>query len=390
MKKKLLFVAFFMQPDGCGACSSVVNFVHNFENDFDIDIAVIDESHGSFETIKNKCKIIKVCENTRNELLPKQEIKERSSISLKIRNFLKRSSSIKKIHNIFSKPKPQFVLQNTKFLKLDKKYDIVTQLSAFDPYMSKFANNYVNANKKFAFIHADFTLYRMHLDIELVRDFKIITVSKTLACQFKKRYPSLNSDYLYNFQNTGLINQKAQEEDIKLPGRFNIVTCVRLSPQKAIPRSIRVFGKLLKKGFDFHWTIVGDGPDRTEVENLIKKYHLQKNITLVGAKPNPFSYMKAADLFFLGSICEAAPMVYGEAFTLGIPILTTNIISAKELIKDYGFICNNNSKAIYKALKRILKNPRLLDTKKEKLKNYKYPNDEIKQKFLQLASESIN
>jgi len=386
-KRKLLFVAFFMTPGGCGACTSLVNFVNHFHNDFDIDIAVIDKSHGSFETILSKCNIIEVCENTKDELIPKQEPRQRSSFSKKTRGVLGKFGIVQKLHKTFTKPKPQFMLPNPKFIKIDKQYDVVAQLSVFDPYMTKYVAEYVDAKKKFAFIHADFTIYRMHLDVEAVKDYKIFTVARTLALRFKKMYPTLDSDYLYNFQDIQKIISFADKESIELSGTPSIVTCVRIAPQKAILRSIHVFNKLAKQDFDFHWTIVGDGPEKQQAEELISKYNLQNYITMVGSKLNPFPYVKAADLFFLGSVWEAAPMVYGESMTLGVPVLTTNIVSAEELVGNKGFICPSSPKGIYRALKHLLQNQNLIEEKRELLKDYKYPNDEIRAKFLELAGE---
>ena len=48
--------------------------------------------------------------------------------------------------------------------------------------------------------------------------------------------------------------------------------------------------KLKDKGELFHWTIVGDGTDRDSLIRLIKENNLEEEVTLVGAKSNPYPY----------------------------------------------------------------------------------------------------
>jgi len=114
---------------------------------------------------------------------------------------------------------------------------------------------------------------------------------------------------------------------------------------------------------------------------------LQENITLVGSKVNPFPHIKAADLLMLCTYFEAAPMVFGEAMTLGVPVLTTNTVSAADLISDKGFVCGNNEKGIYVCIAEILSNAEQVAGKKDSIANYCYPNDEIKEKFLELCGK---
>lgn len=93
-----------------------------------------------------------------------------------------------------------------------------------------------------------------------------------------------------------------------------------------------------------------------KINQLINEKGLSNDIDLVGKKNNPFVYIKNADFFLLPSFHEAAPMVYGEAISLGVPVVTTNTISAKELIeeRDYGIVCENSEEGIYFTLKIFL------------------------------------
>ena len=73
-------------------------------------------------------------------------------------------------------------------------------------------------------------------------------------------------------------------------------------------------------------------------------------------KKNPFPYVAKADVFLLPSFHEAAPMVFGECWALGIPVISTETSSAREMVEEnkIGIVCQNSEEGIYKALKQFL------------------------------------
>ncbi len=177
---------------------------------------------------------------------------------------------------------------------------------------------------------------------------QVITVSNGCKNHFIKALPELESKVLVvkNFHNYKEIKSKAEISPYQYQkDHYNILTIARLSEEKGIIRTIEIIAKLVKHSPKICWHIVGEGSQRTEIENLIRSYSLDNNIILFGNQDNPYRFMKNADLFLLPSYHEAAPMVLEEAKYLGIPILTTDTISAKEMLEDYdsGFICENTN-----------------------------------------------
>ena len=80
---------------------------------------------------------------------------------------------------------------------------------------------------------------------------------------------------------------------------------------------------------------------------------MQENIILHGQQTNPYRFMKNANFFLLPSFHEAAPVVYFEAAAINLPVLTTNTMSAVELVEKRlcGTVCENSDEAIYNMLK---------------------------------------
>lgn len=117
---------------------------------------------------------------------------------------------------------------------------------------------------------------------------------------------------------------------------INIFSPVRICEEKGVMRMIPIFARLKEQGFKFCWRVAGWGPLYEEAIALRDKYQMQGEIEFLGHLTNPYPYFKKSDLLLLPSFKEAAPMVYGEAEILGVPVLTTNTTSAVELVADRG------------------------------------------------------
>lgn len=85
--------------------------------------------------------------------------------------------------------------------------------------------------------------------------------------------------------------------------------------------------------------ILGEGPEREKLEELIQELELENCVDLPGFTDNPYAYMKQADVFALSSKLEGLPTVIIEAMACGCPIVSTNCPGGlNEILKngDYG------------------------------------------------------
>ena len=166
---------------------------------------------------------------------------------------------------------------------------------------------------------------------------------------------------------------------------FQIVTVTRLVEQKAIDRLIRVHARLIRNGFYHKIYVIGDGPEKENLYDLIQGLSVSDTFTLMGKKTNPYPYMKQADLFALCSAYEGYGMVLEEAKILNKPILITDT-AAREAVKDYPnvTIVPNTEEAIYQTLHHILQVPDELEKKKVE---YHYNNQERIQAIMTFLDE---
>ena len=84
---------------------------------------------------------------------------------------------------------------------------------------------------------------------------------------------------------------------------------------------------------------------------------------------NPYGYIRAADLLLIPSYSEAAPLVIGEAASLGTPILSTETSSAKEMIErtGFGWVCPNSEEGLRDGMQMLLRKPELLQDAQNRL-----------------------
>lgn len=196
---------------------------------------------------------------------------------------------------------------------------------------------------------------------------RIITVSDSV----KDRLESLgisNTTCCYNILNEDSII-KASKENIGLQQKkeFLIVTVARISPEKAFIRQLRCIERILEVTNNFEFWIIGDGPDLPQVKEYVKTHNLCEYVRILGRQNNPFKYVALADLYFCGSLREGFSTACQEAAILGIPVITTEVDGARELIElaGCGRVIPNEEDAITSALCDILTDDDLIASWKD-------------------------
>lgn len=256
--------------------------------------------------------------------------------------------------------------------------------------------------KKIAWIHNDISQVfgkgikaklKKNLDEKIYSKFEtLVFVSKDNLKNFEKTYPDIknNKEVIYNYINKAQVIEKAKEKQKeKFDTKFiNFVTVARLVPQKGIDRLIKVHSKLLKDGLFHKIYVIGDGPEKEKLQELIKKEKVDETFNLLGKKENPYPYIKNADYFCLLSQFEGYGMVLEEAKILGKPIIITNT-AAREAVENYenAKIVENTEQGIYDGIKEIIKNYNLKEENDSLKKKLEYNNEFIIEQIEELIGE---
>lgn len=251
-----------------------------------------------------------------------------------------------------------------KFIK-NKKYDVGIAFSGYH-YLSDMLVNYSSCQKKYIWAHTDFK-YLIDNDDKLKKQFyktcdkyiefdKIVCVSESSKKQLEKILPSYRAKITYI---DNISNFKKTNEYIKLKGDYNIVCIGRMEPQKGYDRMIDVIEKIINNtAKNICVTVVGDGSEKTNIENIIKSKNMEKYFDFVGASPNVSKYLNSADLFLSTSYSEGAGMVLLEALISRVPIVAPNVNGIKDIFKmapkNSFLLTDNNVDAIANGIKEAI------------------------------------
>lgn len=247
-------------------------------------------------------------------------------------------------------------------------YDIAISYSQpiDDNSFSKLTNEITlfkcNAIKKITFVHCDFESYggNTAYNRSLYHQFDMVAAVSDSVGDVIKRCANLQNERVstvYNICNTKKIHCLSMQEPLMYRA-FTFIIVARLSKEKGVDRAVRCCKRLKSEGYYFELHIIGDGNLRIELQNQIIRFGLESYVVLHGEQINPYKFMKNANCIIVPSYHEAAPMVFIEALMLGVPIITTNTLSAEEIVgtNGGGIICENNENAIYDSMKYVLDN----------------------------------
>lgn len=258
------------------------------------------------------------------------------------------------------------------FGKLNKKYDVAIGYLENNPIYYCVDN--VDAKKKIGFIHNDYDKLGLNPIGDRIYFNKldnIVTVSEECAEVLKNRFQE-NKDkvrVMYNIVSPSIINEMSREKiDIK-NAEINLATVGRLNYQKGYDMAIEACKKLVEKGYDIKWNVLGEGEERVNLESLIKKYKLQDRFILLGIKENPYPYVRNADIYVQTSRFEGKSIAIDEAKILNKPILVTNFTTVRDQISDgvNGLIVDMDVESIVEGLESLIKDSNLRNRLKNNL-----------------------
>jgi glycosyltransferase involved in cell wall biosynthesis len=118
-----------------------------------------------------------------------------------------------------------------------------------------------------------------------------------------------------------------------LPENAKVVGYVgRLARQKRLDDLMWGFQLFQQLSDNTYFVIVGDGPERSRLEDLAIRYTCDHLTRFVGHQPNAAELMPAFDLFWLASDFEGMSNSLMEAMAAGIPAVASDIPANRELV----------------------------------------------------------
>lgn len=103
--------------------------------------------------------------------------------------------------------------------------------------------------------------------------------------------------------------------------------------------------------------MIGEGNLRSEIEAQIQQYGLEKEFILLGAKFNPYPYIKACDIYVQTSRFEGFGLAVAEARMFNKPVVTTEFDAVySQMVQDKnGLVVKMNPEAIADGVEKMMK-----------------------------------
>jgi len=164
---------------------------------------------------------------------------------------------------------------------------------------------------------------------------KIVAVSRDAAdiCQNVEKVSSTKLNVILNGIDTNIfcptINEHMQEQQ---PVRIGIVA--RLSWEKDHKTLLNACRILVGQNIHFHLEIIGDGPLRNALEEMVKAQSIDRFVSFSGMRHDVAELLRRLDLYVLSSTTEGISLTLLEAMATKLPIVATNVGGNPEVVID--------------------------------------------------------
>jgi glycosyltransferase involved in cell wall biosynthesis len=143
-----------------------------------------------------------------------------------------------------------------------------------------------------------------------------------------------------------------------LPNR--IVMVGRLAPPKRTDLLVQAFASIRRAHPGAELQIVGEGPDRAEIERQVRELGLGGGVHLIGERHDVPELLSRSACFVLASDYEGCPLAVIEAMAAGVPVVATGVGGVPELVEEgrSGFVVPPGApEALAVAVEAVLADP---------------------------------
>jgi CDP-glycerol glycerophosphotransferase len=210
---------------------------------------------------------------------------------------------------------------------------------------------------RFPHLRTMFELYKRRFDALIAVSEQLMERNKVELSEFGvgKELSRFSPNQL-NVKRIQSMSNEAPDPDVEswLGDKDHVfVTIGRLSVEKDQEMLIRSFVEIGDAVPGSKLIIVGSGFLDSRLQHVVDELDVSDRVLLAGQRDNPFPILARADTFVLSSRHEGQPMVLLEALSLGVPIISTDLVGARELLggdDPNGLLVSNNQHSLAEAL----------------------------------------
>lgn len=340
MKKKLLFIQPSMQFGGAEKSLQTLLCLLDYEQ-YDVDLLLFRPEGEFLKLLPKEVRLLPLPADAQTFAQPIVpaclSFLKQGKVSLAL-DRLRFSKAVRKDGSVRMREQYGWQYQKRAFGTLSDNYDAAIAYLEGSPIY--FCADCVKAKRKIAYIHSDYSKLQMNRDFDSAYFEKmdaLVVVSEECAAALQQVFPQY-ADKVHIVEN--IIAPAVLRRNAEEPADFGddydglrLLTIGRLDAPKGIDLGLQACAKLADKA-DFRWYVLGEGPEREKLEQMIRDNHLENRFILLGTRLNPYPYLRACDVYVQPSRFEGKSIALEEAKCLGKPILTTAFTTVADQITD--------------------------------------------------------
>ena len=147
----------------------------------------------------------------------------------------------------------------------------------------------------------------------------------------QSKFDPLKLQLILNAVDLSVFNFRFNERQAGDP--FSLLFVGRLCRPKGIFDLLEAFAKVQTVA-PVKLSVVGDGPDRMELEELSRALGVADKVQFIGAVASIAPLLEESHALVLPSYSEGIPRVVMEAFAAGVPVIGTSIPGIRQLVEE--------------------------------------------------------
>ncbi len=374
MKKKLLIVAHHMTIGGVQ--KSLISALKALDyNKYDVTLYLRKNRTDLLPFVDERVKTIVNTDPNRYYRKPYAVVLQLKSLLAKV--FGKNDKSTKLNETLEERIRNDAMKHEKETYFANVHYDIA--VAYVQGYVSLFVDKCINADKKIIFYHTSTNDTPEIHNAVISKYTTVAALHEQQKALIEKWYPASKGKIkiVENYTDKDLITEQSKEFSIPESGKTVLCSCGRFAPVKGFDMAVESAKILKDSGIEFIWYFVGDGPERSNLEEKISEYGLENNIVITGMQKNPYPYMANCDIYVQPSYEEAMPVTIIEALRLDRPVITTATVGGFNLVENdrNGIVCEIRPDAIAESIINLIDNKENYDDIVKNLKSTDYSHE---------------
>lgn len=218
----------------------------------------------------------------------------------------------------------------------------------------------------------------------------IVSISDVCVRILNEEFPEFSNKIymLENITSSMMVRNRSNEFIPKeyQTSNIKILSIGRLCEQKGFDIAIEAAAKLKKASINFLWIVIGTGELQEQLRAQIVSNCLQEQFKLIGARENPYCYIKNCDIFVQPSRYEGKSVVLDEAKIIGTAIVATAYPTIKDQLKDgiEGLVVTPSADGIAEGIQKLINYPEERRRLRDNLLAKEYGNQSEIDKYIEL------